>query len=151
MHVFKLVQWQDKKPIIVVQVFVAKRKHNGPQNQAKQHIMSETSLQLCYMTINDQNKFNPLKTWVYVSWQYIWLKGFEGTQHYVWITVILVKREEILLQKLDRFGWFPILLELKKMFFKGKTMLFFIVQTRKKCNVNIDQGGQQNNKTKQAK
>ncbi len=59
MHVFKLVQWQETKPIIVVQVFVAKGKHNGPRNLGKQHIMSENSLQLCYMIINDQNKFNP--------------------------------------------------------------------------------------------
>ncbi len=68
MHVFKLVQWQEKKPIVVVQVFVTEGKHNGSWNLAKQYIMSETSLQLCYMIINDQNKSNPLKTWVYVSW-----------------------------------------------------------------------------------
>jgi hypothetical protein len=37
-----------------------------------------------------------------------------------------VKREEILLKKLGRFGWFSILLELKKMLFKGKTMLFLL-------------------------
>jgi hypothetical protein len=52
---------------LVVQVSIIEGKHNGPRNLAKQHIMSETSLQLCYMIINDQNKCNPLKTWLYVS------------------------------------------------------------------------------------
>jgi hypothetical protein len=42
-----------------------------------------------------------------------------------------VKREEILLQKINRFGWFPILLELKKMFFKGNTMLFLLDRLEK--------------------
>jgi hypothetical protein len=67
MHVFKSIQWQEKKPIVVVQVSIIEGKHNGPRNLAKQHIMSETSLQLCYTIINDQNKCNPLKTWLYVS------------------------------------------------------------------------------------
>jgi hypothetical protein len=53
LHVFKSIQWQEKKSIVVVQVSIAEGKHNGPQNLAKQHIMSETSLQLCYMIIND--------------------------------------------------------------------------------------------------
>jgi hypothetical protein len=53
LHVFKSIQWQEKKSIVVVQVSIAEGKHNGPKNLAKQHIMSETSLQLCYMIIND--------------------------------------------------------------------------------------------------
>jgi hypothetical protein len=43
----------------------------------------------------------------------------------------MVKREEKFLQKLDRFGWFPILLEMKKMFSKGKTMLFPLDKLKK--------------------
>jgi hypothetical protein len=30
MHVFKSIQWQEKKPNVVVQVSVAEGKHNGP-------------------------------------------------------------------------------------------------------------------------
>ncbi len=59
MHVFKSIQWQEKKPIVVVQVSIIEGKHNGPRNLAKQHIMSETSLQLCYTIINDQNLKGP--------------------------------------------------------------------------------------------
>jgi len=67
MHVFKSIQWQQMKPIVVVQVSIIEGKYNGPRNLAKKHIMSETSLQLCYTFIKYQNKCNPLKTWLYVS------------------------------------------------------------------------------------
>jgi hypothetical protein len=42
-----------------------------------------------------------------------------------------VKREEFFLQKLDSFGWFPILLKLKKIKINGKTMLFLLDRLEK--------------------
>ncbi len=62
---------------------------------AKKHVMNETSLQLHYMIINNYKRSNTLETWRDVSWYYTWLKGIEGFQHCVWLTIILVQKEEI--------------------------------------------------------
>jgi hypothetical protein len=71
------------------------------------------------MIINEHNKSKPLKTWGSATSYYTWLESIRGIQHYVWLIVILVKREEIQLQKSDKFGWFPILPKLEKMIVKG--------------------------------
>jgi hypothetical protein len=45
------------------------------------------------MTINEHNMFNPFKNWGDVGWYCTWLEGMEGSQHFVWLAVILVNKE----------------------------------------------------------
>jgi hypothetical protein len=104
---------------IVVHVSVMEGKTGWTSNLAKRHLVNETSLQLCSMIINEHNKSKPLKTWGGATSYYTWLENIKEIQHCMWLIVILVKREEIQLQKSDKIGWFSILSKLEKMIVRG--------------------------------
>jgi hypothetical protein len=84
---------------------------NWTAELARHHVVSEIAMQLRSITINDHNKRNPLRTWGDASWFYMWIEGVEGFWHCVWLAIIPLQRKKLLLQKLNRYGWFKIILE----------------------------------------
>ncbi len=81
--IFKDLQEQGGKSVAMVQMSIIEGITRWTSKLVKKHIVSETSLQLHKIIINEHNKGNHFKTWNDAFWYYTWLEGNERSQHCV--------------------------------------------------------------------
>ena len=95
-------------PMALRQITVLESQTSWSSEEARSHLVNESSLSLRKVILNSHNLKNPIKQWKNALWFYRWIEDGLGASHCVLMVFVpIIVPSELSLQKPERYRWDP--------------------------------------------
>lgn len=96
---------KNKSPVALRQITVLESQTNWSMQEARAHLVNESSLSLRRVILNTHNLHNPMKHWEDAVWFHRWVEDGLGASHCIIMVFIPIIPKEVSLQKPERYKW----------------------------------------------